>query len=278
MTPGTIAITMAGMGSRFHKAGYTFPKYQIEVGGHFLFDWSMMGLRNYRDAGWEFFFATRAEDQCGVFLKDRCDALGIALSGMIELNALTDGQATTALFLAEQATENAPFAVFNIDTFVAPDAIGPAHIPQGSHGWIPCFPGIGDSWSFARADETGRIHELREKQRISDDATIGFYYFSSASLYRKTYEEFFVGSSGEEKGERYIAPMCNQLIEDGALVTIKRLAFNEVGTLGTPEQVADFSAHPPISAMPFFQRSPLTCMSSPPKASADATSSGSESF
>ena len=33
----TIVITMAGLGSRFRKAGYTVPKYQIEVNGHTLF-------------------------------------------------------------------------------------------------------------------------------------------------------------------------------------------------------------------------------------------------
>lgn len=40
----TIIITMAGLGSRFKKAGYNCPKYMIEAKGKTLFDWSMDSL------------------------------------------------------------------------------------------------------------------------------------------------------------------------------------------------------------------------------------------
>ena len=37
----TIIITMAGVGSRFKKAGFSQPKYMISVKGKTLFQWSM---------------------------------------------------------------------------------------------------------------------------------------------------------------------------------------------------------------------------------------------
>ena len=43
----TIVITMAGLGSRFRKAGYEMPKYMIEDHGKTLFDWSMESLKGY---------------------------------------------------------------------------------------------------------------------------------------------------------------------------------------------------------------------------------------
>ncbi len=250
---GTIAITMAGMGSRFRSAGYTCPKYQIEVGGHYLFDWSMLGLVEFSKAGWEFWFATLAQDHSIDFIKERCAALQIQLGGIIELDSLTDGQATTAVCLAERAAPALPFAVFNIDTFVSPGAMSPAQIPEGAQGWIPCFPGVGDGWSFARTDQDGKVVELREKLRISDHATTGFYYFASAQLYLETYRRYFLAGKGEEMGERYIAPMYNQLIEGDKLVRIQELTLDDVGMLGTPEQVSGFSAHPPKSALPYFK-------------------------
>lgn len=45
----TVVITMAGLGSRFRKAGYKVPKYQIEAHGRTLFDWSMESLKGFAD-------------------------------------------------------------------------------------------------------------------------------------------------------------------------------------------------------------------------------------
>ena len=45
----TIIITMAGLGSRFRKAGYNCPKYMIEAKGKTLFDWSMDSLLGYNE-------------------------------------------------------------------------------------------------------------------------------------------------------------------------------------------------------------------------------------
>lgn len=244
--PGTVAITMAGMGSRFSAAGYAQPKFAIEVLGRPLFDWSMDALSAFERAGWTFHFATRRETDARPFLERRCAALGIAMGEVLELGALTDGQATTALMLAERSAPQAPFLVFNIDTYVRPDAMRPEQAPAGAAGWVPCFPGPGEGWSFARIDETGRALELREKKRISPHATVGLYWFRSAASYIDLYGEFF-GAGGEEMGERYIAPMYNRLIASGELVHVSLLDFEDVGMLGTPEQVAAFAADPPGS-------------------------------
>lgn len=246
-TPGTVAVTMAGLGSRFIKAGYTRPKYEIEVLGRPLFDWSMLSLDAFREAGWRFNFASRAEEKARPFLEARCAALGIAMGEVVELDAVTDGQATTAMILARHSAEDAPLAVFNIDTFVAPRAMRPDVIPPDAAGWVPCFPGPGDGWSFCRCDETGRVLELREKVRISPYATVGLYWFSSAKDYQRLYDRFFADGQGSEKGERYIAPMYNQLIADGGLVAMASLGIDDVGMLGTPEQVEGFRANPPPS-------------------------------
>ena len=249
---GTVAITMAGLGSRFREAGYTRPKYEIVVGGRPLFDWSMMALSAFRDAGWAFSFAARGEEEPRPFLTRRCEALGIRMADLVELDAPTDGQATTALFLAERAEPSLPFAIFNIDTFVRPGAMDPGTIAPGAAGWVPCFPGPGDSWSFAREDKDGRVVELREKTRISPHATLGLYWFRTAALYRELYREFFAGGAGTEKGERYVAPMYNRLIEDGELVTLSVVPLEDVGMLGTPDQVERFEQAPPAGAQSLF--------------------------
>jgi len=244
---GTLAITMAGMGSRFAKAGYRVPKYEIEVLGRPLFDWSMLSLEAYREAGWRFAFAIREETNAAPYIAQRCAVLGIDLGPVVSLDHLTDGQATTAKYLADVAAPEAPFAVYNIDTFVAPGAMRPP-APGACAGWIPCFPAPGDGWSFARLDASGQVVELREKQRISDHATVGLYGFETAAEFLRIYEAWFARPDAEEKGERYIAPMYNLLIEEGARVVIEDLALGDVGMLGTPDQVEAFRDHPPAGA------------------------------
>lgn len=241
---GTLAITMAGLGSRFAAEGHACPKYEIEALGRPLFDWSMLSLTAFRDAGWRFRFATRAGLDAPQYLRQRCAALGIVVDQVLELEAVTDGQATTALLLARDAPKDLPFAVYNIDTFVTPGVMVPP-APASSAGWIPCFPAPGEGWSFARLDAAGRVVELREKQRISDHATVGLYWFDSAARYIAAYDDHFARPDGMERGERYIAPIYNRLIETGAVVRISTLELEEVGMLGTPEQVRAFIATPP---------------------------------
>jgi hypothetical protein len=74
------------------------------------------------------------------------------------------------------------------------------------------------------------------------------YWFDSAQRYVTTYRTYYSVGGREEKGERYVAPLYNQLIADGVEVRIAELELEDVGMLGTPEQVASFIAAPPPAA------------------------------
>ena len=72
----TIVITMAGLGSRFRKAGYTVPKYMIEARGKTLFEWSMESLAGFADEDNLYVFIVRREDQASSFISDMCGKMG----------------------------------------------------------------------------------------------------------------------------------------------------------------------------------------------------------
>lgn len=245
---GTVAITMAGLGSRFSKAGFERPKYEIDALGMPLFDWSMLSLEAFREAEYAFSFAVRDGLGAEEYIRGRAQQLGMSVANVLILDGVTDGQATTALLLARDAPQDAPFAIYNIDTFVAPGAMAPPS-PADCAGWIPCFPAPGEGWSFARTDAGGDVVELREKKRISENATVGLYWFDSAARYVAAYEAYFGVAGREEKNERYVAPIYNQLIEEAASVRIETLRLEDVGMLGTPEQVASFIATPSKAAL-----------------------------
>lgn len=233
-----VVITMAGLGSRFRKAGYKVPKYMIEAHGKTLFEWSMISLSDYQKQAEQYIFIVRKEDDASQFIKSECEKLGILNSKIIEIDYLTDGQATTAMLAKEVWNKENGLLIYNIDTYVEKGQM--KYDDLRGEGFIPCFYGEGDHWSFVKLDESGKAVEVREKERISEFCTLGAYYFSSCALYEELYNEYYSSSEKLEKGEKYVAPLYNYLIEKGKAVYISVVDAKTIHVLGTPEELEVF--------------------------------------
>lgn len=234
----TIVITMAGLGSRFKKAGYKEPKYMICAHGKTLFDWSMDSLKGYNKDDTEYIFIVRKEDVAEAFIKEHCKAVGIEKLQVIEIDELTDGQATTAMLAADYWKKDSELMIYNIDTYVESYELKAEDI--AGDGYIPCFHADGDHWSFVKLNEEGQAVEVREKERISDNCTLGAYYFKSCALYEKMYQEYYQHQDNMEKGEKYVAPLYNYMITKGMDVRISLIDYGKVHVLGTPEELEVF--------------------------------------
>lgn len=233
-----VVITMAGLGSRFAKAGYTVPKYEIEVGGKSLLDWSLDSLKDFEGEGSRYVFITRKDLNSLPFLEKTCRSRGLATYHVVELDEKTDGQATTALMGRAVWDADAPLLIFNIDTYVEPHCITRAACAGEGH--IPCFRGEGDHWSFVQINEEGLAVCVREKERISEHCSVGAYYFASTSLYERAYDWLYGASAPSPLTEKYIAPMYQWLVAQGARVTISDIPADRVHVLGTPEELDIF--------------------------------------
>lgn len=233
-----IVITMGGLGSRFQKAGYTIPKYRIEVHGKTLFEWSLISLQGYQDIVDQYIFIVKKEDQSRMFIEEECKNLGINNYYIIEIDYLTDGQATTALLAKEKWNPEHSLLIYNIDTYVEPGQMNYQELK--GDGFIPCFLGEGEHWSFVKLDFCGRAIEVREKKRISEYCTLGAYYFETCQLYEELYREYYSNDSNLEKGEKYVAPMYNYLIQKGGEVYISIIEKEAIHILGTPEELDEF--------------------------------------
>jgi len=237
-----IVITMAGRGSRFYDAGYTVPKYEIMAHGRSLFDWSMLSLRNFLTAESRVIFVCLAENNSGEYVRSRCKQLGLEDVHIVELDALTDGQATSAYCSRALWHEDAPLLIYNIDTYVEPAVLNPADIRTGSDGWVPCFQVPGAHWSFVKLGDDGWAVDLAEKTRISDHASIGLYWFAHSGRYAQLYDRFFADENNLVRGERYIAPLYRQLLAEEGKVSISDLPVESVHVLGTPAELDQFLA------------------------------------
>lgn len=234
----TIIIAMAGLGTRFRKAGYNCPKYMIEAKDKTLFDWSMDSLVGYNKNVSKYIFVVRREDDSESFIREHMASYCVKNIEIVGIDAMTDGQATTCMLAMPFCDPEEEILVYNIDTYVEPNEMKYEAISGDGH--IPCFHADGDHWSFVRLDEAGNAVEVREKKRISDNCTLGAYYFRSAGLYQRLYEEYYADDSRMEKNEKYIAPLYNYMIEKGMKVTISVVDAQKVHVLGTPEELGAF--------------------------------------
>lgn len=233
-----IIITMAGLGSRFRNAGFDMPKYMIVVRGKTLFEWSMDSLVGYNKSVSRYVFVVQRRDDASAFIRSHMHKYGISDIVIVEIDGLTDGQATTCLEAIPFCNSDAPILIYNIDTYVEPGALTADDIK--GDGFIPCFHAAGSHWSFARLNDKGQVVEVREKDRISDNCSLGAYYFGAAELFAKVYDEYFV-KEGNQGAERFIAPMYNWMIRNGYEVGISIVPAEKVHVLGTPEEVQKFA-------------------------------------
>lgn len=233
----SVIITMAGFGKRFLEAGYEQPKYKIMAKGRTLFSWALLSLRDIKQ-DMTFVFIVRAADQAKEFIKEECGTLGIGKLNILELDAPTDGQATTAYLGLEACHPNEPLWIYNIDTYVEPEYIPLP--PKGAQGYIPCFQAPGSHWSFVQADDQGKALQVREKERISDLATIGLYWFNNIETYKKAYEATYPSSRNRAQGEFYIAPMYQEMIRRDQEIRISVIPSRRVHAIGTPDELSAF--------------------------------------
>lgn len=235
-----VVITMGGLGSRFKKVGYKVPKYMIQAKGKTLFEWSMVSLEGYMaDVDKYIFIAMKDETvDVGKFIEEQCNMLNLPEHHVILLDYLTDGQATTASLAEKYWNPDHALLIYNIDTYVESGEMNSGDLK--GDGFIPCFQGEGNHWSFVRLDDTGKVVEIKEKKRISNYCTLGAYYFKTCRLYKKLYDEYYSKSQELVNGEKYVAPLYDYLLEKGGEIYISNIAHEKVHVLGTPEELQAF--------------------------------------
>ena len=238
-----VVIAMAGEGKRFIDYGFNKPKFKLIAKGKPLFDWALSSLRCFYEGTIFVFVSMKGFND---FISQRCEALGINSFRVVTLDARTDGQATTVMKGIQSLDRTKPLLIYNIDTYIKPDVLHTRDIKQGYDGWLLLFPAPGTHWSFAKLNKEGRVIDVSEKNRISQFASTGLYYFKSTCLFKDAYLSM-ANAIKERYGEVYVAPLYNALIENKKIIGSKIIDFEDVISLGTPDEVLRFD-------LKFFKR------------------------
>jgi len=226
-----VLIPMAGAGTRFQQAGYTFPKPLIDVEGKPMIQVVVDNLNI--DA--TFIYVVQKEHRAKYNLDALLNLITPACK-IVEVDGITEGAACTTLLAKEFIDNEQPLVMANSDQFVEWDSNEFMYkmIEQKVDGGILTFTATHPKWSFAKVDEYGYVTEVAEKNPISDIATVGVYYWAKGSDYVK-YAEQMISKNIRTNNEFYTCPVFNEAIGDGK--KIKTFNIEKMWGLGTPEDL-----------------------------------------
>ncbi len=229
-----VLIPMAGAGSRFEKAGYTFPKPLIEVNGQPMIQTVTENLNI--DA--THVFVAQSEHYEKYNLKNLLSLISPGCK-IVQVNELTEGAACTTLLASEFIDNDEPLLIANSDQFLDWDsnefmyAMTADEIDAG----MVTFEATHPKWSFAKLDDQGFVSEVAEKKPISNIATAGIYYWKKGSDYVK-YANQMIQKNVRTNNEFYVCPVFNEAIQDG--LKVKTFDITKMWGLGTPEDLKTF--------------------------------------
>ena len=161
-----VLIPMAGEGSRFAKAGYTFPKPLIEI---FQKPMIQLVVENLSIEAKFIFLVRKEHDQ-----KYNVSSLLKVIAPNCEIvivDKLTEGAACTTLLAEDYIDKKDPLIIANSDQFLEWNSSKVLYefTNKKLDGGIIVFNSLHPKWSYAKTDENDIVTEVAEKTKKAFD-------------------------------------------------------------------------------------------------------------
>ncbi|ETN41476.1 uncharacterized protein HMPREF1541_03412 [Cyphellophora europaea CBS 101466] len=243
-----VIIPMGGIGSRFQKEGYRFPKPLIKIVGRPMLCWLIERLSlTSQDTLW---LAVNEEVENEFQIADLVRKWFPKIDArLLKLNYLTRG-ATETLFIVTQtmsASHRRRRTVsLDCDTIYFNDILSQVRKLPQSHGGCFCFEDLGSQpiFSYIQVDEKDVITDVQEKNAISTHANTGAYVFPSAAAlnhWATISLDSKLDGATDKVGEYYTSQLIELMIKTGGVpFSALRLDNDEFSCVGTPRQLDDF--------------------------------------
>ncbi|SFB94168.1 glycosyltransferase family 2 protein [Butyrivibrio sp. YAB3001] len=229
-----IVIPMAGRGSRFADAGYELPKPLIDVCGKPMIEVVTENIRPKCEH--RFIYICQEEHLKKYDLEKELSRMSPGCK-IITIDHITEGAACTVLLASDLIDNDDEMMIANSDQYVDTD-INEYLSYLKEDGLIMTMPADHPKWSYIKFDENGFVTEVREKEVISNEATVGIYNYKHGSDFVK-FANQMIEKNIRVNNEFYVAPVYNEMIAAG-----KRIVYHNVGEkmhgLGTPEDLNAF--------------------------------------
>jgi HAD superfamily hydrolase (TIGR01509 family) len=236
-----IVIPMAGRGSRFANVGFVQPKPLIDVAGKHMISWVVDNVDSSAiDAHFIFLVLKEHEDKFNLSaeLKKLKQNVSVVL-----VDQVTEGAACTVLLSRVLIDNETPLFIANSDQFVewSADAYWSTLAADKSDGDVLCFKipmeKNDTKWSYAKIDSEGHVTDIQEKVVISENATVGYYYWKRGCDYVRLADQM-IAKNIRVNGEFYVAPVYNEGVLEGMKY---KLSFcDKMWGLGVPHDLTSF--------------------------------------
>lgn len=230
-----IVIPMSGAGTSFIQAGYTFPKPLIDINGKPMIQIVIENLIPKLEHNFIFVYKKEYEKYSLHQIFNNTTKENYTATPLI---APTKGALCSVLNAVDYINNDQELIVANADQVIdvaIDDFINFARSSKAD-GVIMTFNSHHPRWSYARVDKAGNVLEVAEKKVISDQATVGIYFFKKGS--------FFVSAAFSmiEKNIRfnndfYVCPVFNEMILSGKKIINWEIKQSQMHGLGTPEDL-----------------------------------------
>lgn len=232
-----LIIPMAGRGSRFSNVGYTTPKPLIEVAGKPMIYHAFKSVSqvNYRKVVFIALEEHEKQYQVHNLLKKEV----INDFELILLDGVTEGQLCTVLKASPFFKEDEGLLIAASDSYIKSN-IAEELKTSKADGIISVIDLPGEKWSFAKTNELGQVIQVAEKERISNNASTGIYYFSNTLNFQEEAQKM-ISNKETTRGEYYVMPLYNKLIQNGKTILLSHA--QEMWDMGTPEAKQNFETY-----------------------------------
>ena len=164
---------------------------------------------------------------------------------VVYVDEVTEGAACTCLLARGLIDDETPLFIANSDQFVEWSAVdywtSMAQQLDSSDGDVLCFriPMSENDvkWSYAKVDERGCVTDLQEKKVISENATVGYYYWRRGSDFVRLADKM-IARDFRVNGEFYVAPVYNEGVAEG--MKFKLSFCDKMWGLGVPHDLTSF--------------------------------------
>lgn len=180
---------MACKGSRFESQGCTFQKPLIEVKGKPMIQVVTENL-NIKA---KYTFIVQKNHYEKYNLKYLLNLIAPNCN-IVQVKGITEGAASTTLLSKKYTDNDDPLLIANSDQFVEWDSSRTLYefFNSNSDGGILTFPVFHPKWSYSKVNKKGFVSEVAEKKPISNNATVGIYWWRKGSEYVKYAEQMIL--------------------------------------------------------------------------------------
>lgn len=237
-----IVVPMAGRGSRFANAGYGMPKPLIDVHDKYMIEYVIENVRPRCE--YRFIFLCLDEHIKKYNIDEKLKEIEPTCI-VVNVNQVTEGAACTVLLAKEYIDNDSPIMIVNSDQYVDTDINEYLISGEGKDGLVMTMYANDNKWSYIEFDEENNIVGIREKEVVSEEATVGIYNFAKGKDFVR-YAEEMIKENLRVNGEFYVAPVYNMMVREG-----KGFAYYNIGSvdngmygLGVPEDLNKFLKNP----------------------------------